>query len=80
MTLAERQYVVFKLESEEYGIDIMNVREITAHEVPIRIPNIPNYIDGVINIRGSVVPVINLKRRINTSYYDIRERIEYEKH
>lgn len=61
----ERQYVIFKLEKEEYGIDIMNVREITEYKQTTKIPNSPEFIQGVINLRGGVIPVINLKKRFN---------------
>lgn len=61
--MSEKQYVIFKLGSEEYGVDIMNVREITELKETTKIPNTPNFIEGVINLRGSVVPVINLKKR-----------------
>ncbi|QEK10947.1 purine-binding chemotaxis protein CheW [Crassaminicella thermophila] len=61
--MAEKQYVIFKLGREEYGIDIMNVREITEFKETTKIPNAPNFIEGVINLRGNVIPVINLKKR-----------------
>lgn len=65
--MTERQYVIFKLEKEEYGIDIINVREITEYKETTRIPNAPDYMDGIINLRGTVIPVINLKKRLNLS-------------
>ncbi|SHK21443.1 purine-binding chemotaxis protein CheW [Geosporobacter subterraneus DSM 17957] len=61
--MSEKQYVIFKLGSEEYGVDIMTVREITELKETTKIPDTPNFIEGVINLRGSVVPVINLKKR-----------------
>jgi len=71
--MSERQCVVFKLEGEDYGIDIMNVREITELKVTTKIPNTPDFIDGVINIRGSVVPIINLKKRFKLETTEIRK-------
>jgi purine-binding chemotaxis protein CheW len=70
--MAEKQYVIFKLGSEEYGIYIMNVREITEFKETTKIPNAPSFIDGVINLRGSVIPVINLKKRFNLEETDIK--------
>lgn len=61
--MAEKQYVVFKLGKEEYGIDIMNVREIGPYQESVQVPNTPRFIEGIINFRGKVIPVINLKRR-----------------
>ena len=63
--MAEKQYVIFKLGSEEYGIEITNVREITEYSESTKVPNSYDFIDGIINLRGNVVPVINLKKRFN---------------
>lgn len=63
--MSEKQYVVFKLGDEEYGIDIMNVKEIGPYEESVRIPNTPEFIEGVVNYRGHVIPVINLAKRFN---------------
>lgn len=62
--MAENQYVVFKLGKGEFGIDIMNVKEIGPYEESISLPNTPTFIEGVINHRGKVIPVINLKKRL----------------
>lgn len=61
--MAESQYVVFKLNKGEFGIDIMNVKEIGPYEDSISIPNTPDFIEGVINHRGNVIPIVNLKKR-----------------
>lgn len=63
--MAEKQYVVFKLGDEEYGIDIMNVKEIGPYEESVKIPNTPKFVEGVVNYRGEVIPVINLAKRFN---------------
>ena len=60
--MAEKQYVVFGLDGA-YGIDILSIQEITRYEIPTRIPNMPEYMEGIINLRGSIVPVISLRRR-----------------
>mgnify|MGYP000896140226 CR=1 FL=1 len=61
--MSEKQYVVFKLGKEEYGIDIMNVKEIGPYEESVKVPNTPRFIEGIINYRNRVIPIINLKRR-----------------
>lgn len=61
--MSENQYVVFKLGKEEFGIDIMNVQEIIPYEESIHVPDTPDFIEGIINYRGNVIPIINLKKR-----------------
>ena len=57
------QYVIFKLDNEFYGIQINYVETIEkVHEIT-RVPNTPNYVKGVINLRGEVVPVVDLRKR-----------------
>ena len=58
------QVAAFKLLKEEYGVNILNVQEIKGLTDITRVPFAPDYIKGVINLRGSVLPVIDLKRRI----------------
>jgi len=59
------QCLTFKLADEEYGVDIMKVQEIRSWEPATSIPNTPDFIVGVINLRGNVVPVIDLRKRFN---------------
>ncbi len=56
-----QQFLSFKLGGEEYGVDILKVQEIKGWEGATPIPNMPAYILGVINLRGTVVPIINLR-------------------
>ncbi|KXG74675.1 chemotaxis protein CheW [Thermotalea metallivorans] len=70
---AERQYIIFQLGSEECGIDIMHVREITKLKETTKIPNVPDFIDGVINLRGSIIPLINLKKRFNLEETEVKK-------
>ncbi|MGO1368039.1 MAG: chemotaxis protein CheW [Senegalia sp. (in: firmicutes)] len=63
--MAEKQFVIFKLDEEEYGIDIINVKEIGIYKEPVKVPNAPNFIEGIINYRGEVIPIVNLKKRFN---------------
>lgn len=61
----EVQLVVFKLGREEYGVSILQVQEIKRLTEITRVPHTPDYITGVINLRGSVLPVVDLKKRLN---------------
>lgn len=61
----EIQLVIFKLGREEYGVSILQVQEIKRITEITRVPHTPDYIKGVINLRGSVLPVIDLKKRLN---------------
>jgi len=57
------QYLTFMLAGEEYGISILRVQEIKGWDSATPIPNVPDYILGVINLRGTVVPVVDLRQR-----------------
>jgi purine-binding chemotaxis protein CheW len=59
----EEQYLTFFMDGEEYGIDILSVKEIRGWENPTSIPNAPAWVKGVINLRGTVVPIIDLRLR-----------------
>ena len=59
----EEQIVVFKLGGEDYGIEINQVREIIRKREITPVPRQPPYVEGVINVRGTIIPVINLKKR-----------------
>lgn len=58
-----RQYLTFSLAGEEYGIDILAVQEIRGFERATRIPRTPDFLLGVINLRGAVVPIVDLRIR-----------------
>lgn len=57
------QYLTFMLNGEEYGVDILRVQEIKGWNATTRIPNTPHYIRGVMNLRGAIVPIIDLRSR-----------------
>ncbi|MEM4576410.1 MAG: chemotaxis protein CheW [Candidatus Nezhaarchaeales archaeon] len=59
---SEVRVVTFKLGNEQYGISVQNVREIIKAKSYTKIPNAPPYFEGVINLRGQILPVINLKK------------------
>jgi len=62
-TGAPREYLSFKLGHEEYGIDILKVQEIRGYEQPTRIANAPHFIKGVVNLRGVIVPIVDMRLR-----------------
>ncbi|MFO1413490.1 MAG: chemotaxis protein CheW [Burkholderiales bacterium] len=55
------EYLAFRLGTEEYGIDILKVQEIRKYDAVTRIANAPEFIKGVINLRGSIVPIVDLR-------------------
>ena len=57
--------VTFRLGSGEYAIDIMQAKEIIKMEKITLIPNAPDFVEGVINLRGNIIPIIDLKKRFN---------------
>jgi len=58
------EYLTFRLGAEEYGIDILRVQEIRSYEKPMRIANAPSFIKGVVNLRGVIVPVVDLRLKL----------------
>lgn len=59
------QYVVFSIEDEEYGIPILSVQEIISLPNLTRIPGVPDYIPGIINLRGNIIPLYELRSKFN---------------
>lgn len=59
------QLVSFHIGEEEFAIDILNIQGINRMMEITRVPNSPNYVEGIINLRGQVIPVVNLRRRLN---------------
>jgi purine-binding chemotaxis protein CheW len=58
------EFLSFRLGGEEYGIDILRVQEIRSYEVPTRIANAPHFIKGVVNLRGVIVPIVDLRLKL----------------
>jgi len=58
------EFLTFRLGGEEYGIDILKVQEIRSYEPPTRIANAPAFIKGVVNLRGVIVPIVDLRLRL----------------
>lgn len=59
----DQQFVVFRLGSEHYGLSIMVVREIIITESMTRLPKMPDYVEGIFDLRGRIIPVVNLRKR-----------------
>ncbi len=60
-----QKYVVFKLDNEEYGIDILRVKEIKEMMNITRVPKAAHFVRGVINLRGEVIPIVDLRKKFN---------------
>lgn len=61
------EYLTYRLDAEEYAVDIQKVQEIRSYEPPTRIPNAPSYIKGVVNLRGVIVPIVDLRLKLACS-------------
>ena len=68
------QLVSFKIGEEEFGVDILKVQEINRMMAVTRVPDAPEYVEGVVNLRGKVIPVVDLRRKFGM------ERKEPDKH
>ncbi|RYP59249.1 hypothetical protein DL771_010954 [Monosporascus sp. 5C6A] len=68
------EYLAFTLGREEYGIDILKVQEIRGYEPVTRIANAPDFIKGVINLRGIIVPIVDLRIKFQL------DRVEYNQY
>jgi purine-binding chemotaxis protein CheW len=68
------EYLAFTLGQEEYGIDILKVQEIRGYETVTRIANAPDFIKGVINLRGIIVPIVDLRIKFRL------EKVEYNQY
>ncbi len=66
------EFLSFRLGDEEYGIDILRVQEIRSYEPPTRIANSPAFVKGVVNLRGVIVPIVDLRLALGC------ERVEYD--
>ena len=59
-----RELITFEVEGQVFGLDIMSIREIRAWSPTTRLPRVPHYVAGVVNLRGTVLPVIDLAARL----------------
>lgn len=60
-----KEYLAFTLGREEYGIDILRVQEIRGYEPVTRIANAPDFIKGVVNLRGTIIPIVDMRIKLN---------------
>jgi purine-binding chemotaxis protein CheW len=74
MTVKTGKYLTFSLEDEEYGIGILKVKEIIGMMAITSVPRTPAYVKGVINLRGKVIPVIDLRSKFDMETIDYNER------
>jgi purine-binding chemotaxis protein CheW len=68
--LATQQYLTFLMNEEEYGVDILAVQEIRGWERATMVPNSPSHMKGVLNLRGTIVPIIDLRDRFEMPSID----------
>ncbi|HBK67690.1 MAG TPA: chemotaxis protein CheW [Firmicutes bacterium] len=59
----EQQYIIFMVGKEEFGLEVLKVQEIIRYLVPTKIPHAPMYVEGVIDFRGEVIPVLSMRKR-----------------
>ena len=64
-SLEQGQFMTFEVAEEQFGIDVMRVQELIRYQKPSRIPNAPDVVSGVINFRGHIIPVIDMRRKFN---------------
>jgi purine-binding chemotaxis protein CheW len=64
------EFLTFRLGAEEYGIEILKVQEIRSYEQPTRIANAPEFVKGVMNLRGVIVPIVDLRLKLGCEAVD----------
>ena len=70
---ASNEYLTFTLGQEEYGIEILKVQEIRGYEAVTRIANAPDFIKGVVNLRGTIVPIVDMRIKFSLGNADYNE-------
>ncbi|PLK26654.1 chemotaxis protein CheW [Novosphingobium sp. TH158] len=70
----QREFITFEVEGQLFGIDIMAIREIRAWTPVTRLPSVPDYVAGVVNLRGTVLPVVDLAARLGWKATDPTSR------
>lgn len=72
--MADKQYIIFKLNDEKYAANINHIASITEYASITPLPNGPAYVDGLLNLRGDIIPVINLKKRFKLTEQKMNEK------
>ena len=67
------QYLTLRLGGEEYAIDILRVQEIRSYEEPTSMVNSPSFVKGVVNLRGVIVPIVDLRMKLNIANVEYNE-------
>src|SRR4249920_2477582 len=70
---AQEEFLTFTLGAEEYGIEILKVQEIRSYEAVTTIANAPEFIKGVVNLRGTIVPIVDMRIKFNLGDVDYTE-------
>ena len=70
----EGKYLTFALDTEEYGLEILKVREIIGHMQITSVPSAPQYVKGVINLRGQVIPVVDMRLKFGMPEIDVTDQ------
>jgi purine-binding chemotaxis protein CheW len=73
VTAYSGQYLTLRLGDEDYAIDIMRVQEIRSYEEPTKMANSPSFIKGVVNLRGVIVPIVDLRLKLNIAKVEYNE-------
>ncbi len=73
--MQEREYVIFTLAGEYYGISIHNVENIEKKAIVTRVPHAKHYVNGVLNLRGNIVPIVDLRKRFGLDERDPDDEI-----
>src|ERR1035441_7487037 len=76
-SIAEKRtgkYLIFELGTEEFGISVLQVKEIMKMQQVTTVPQTPHFLQGVINLRGRIVPVVSLRSKFNLSEQDYTDR------
>ena len=72
MTTNKKEFLTFELGKEEYAVEILRVQEIRGWENPDPLPNVPSYVKGVVDLRGTIVPIIDLREKFKLKVsYDV---------
>ena len=68
------KYLTFELANEVYGLEILKVREIIGYRETTTVPQVPDYVKGIINLRGKVIPIIDIRNKFHMSSAEVTEQ------
>lgn len=72
--MADKQYIIFRLNDEKFAASINHIASITEYSSITPLPNGPAYIDGLLNLRGDIIPVVNLKKRFKMAEQQMNQK------